>query len=54
MNPQTALLISLLLGRALDAILVNVSKMTPEERSAALATEEAKTDDLLQQMRDAS
>ena len=50
-TPQQALLISLLLGQALNAILVNVSKMTEAEVDQNIATEEAKSSRLLDEMR---
>ena len=44
MTAQQALLISLLLGRALDAILVQVSEMKEAEVDQAIKYEEARTD----------
>ncbi len=51
MSPDQALLISLLLGRALDAILVKVNQMGEDEVKQAIQAEEGKSRDLLAQMR---
>lgn len=51
MTPDQALLISMLLGRALDAILANVQAMTDQEVLAATQSEEVRTSMLLDEMR---
>jgi hypothetical protein len=51
MTREQILLISLLLGKALDAIITKVSVMTDEDVMDAITQEETKTDSLLEQMR---
>ena len=52
MTAQQAMLISLLLGRALDAILLDVQSMNNEDVENALVEERGKTEDLLRKMRE--
>ncbi len=52
MNSNHALLIRMLLGRALDGILAKVQGMNDAQVKAAIESEEIKTSMLLDQMRD--
>lgn len=51
MNNDHALLISMLLGRALDAILAKVQGMNDQQIKAAIKSEEIRTSMLLDEMR---
>lgn len=53
MTRDQILLLQLLVGKALDAALTKVRRMSPDEISVALKKEENRTAELLQQMREA-
>lgn len=49
-NPKTWLLINLLTNRMLRAIFVKVAKLTPEEVDAEIEKEEARKDELMDEL----